>query len=82
MDLSLYLQLDQEISRLERLLEIPIEPYPRLTEELLFLLPESRVDPTPTTKRRRLQEKDMYVKLTILLLVVTFGICLKTVLTL
>lgn len=54
-------QLDQEIIRLERLLELPIEPYPRLTEELLYLLPESRVDPSPTHKRRRLQEKDMYV---------------------
>ena len=53
------LQLDQEISRLERLLELPVEPYPRLTEELMFLLPESRVDPSPTNKRRRLQERDM-----------------------
>ena len=54
------LQLDQEISRLERLLEMPMEDYPKLTEELLFLLPESKVDGTPAFQRRRNKEFERY----------------------
>ncbi|KAL4230678.1 hypothetical protein ACF0H5_011054 [Mactra antiquata] len=50
-------ELDQEISRLERLLEVPVEPYPKLTTELLFLLPESLVDPSPLPSRHRNMEE-------------------------
>lgn len=50
------LQLDQEVSRLERLLELSIDDYPKLKEELLFLLPESKVDGTPAFQRRRNDE--------------------------
>lgn len=49
----LLFQLEQELMRLERLLEMPVEPYPRLTEELLYMLPETAVDGTPDTRRRR-----------------------------
>ncbi|XP_035828126.1 uncharacterized protein LOC101854281 [Aplysia californica] len=45
-------ELDQKLVRLERLLELPLQPYPRLTEELLYLLPESKVDGTPPCHRR------------------------------
>ncbi|WAQ99650.1 GABR2-like protein, partial [Mya arenaria] len=51
-------RLEQEIIRLERLLELPVAPYPRITSELLYLLPESRVDATPT-HGRILQEKEL-----------------------
>ncbi|XP_071087833.1 gamma-aminobutyric acid type B receptor subunit 2-like [Haliotis cracherodii] len=47
------IELEQELMRLERLLEMPVEPYPRLTEELLYMLPETAVDGTPDTRRRR-----------------------------
>jgi hypothetical protein len=49
-------QLDQEIMRLERLLELPMQTYPHMTDELMFLLPESKVDDTPLIVRRRRQE--------------------------
>ncbi|OWF53919.1 Gamma-aminobutyric acid type B receptor subunit 2 [Mizuhopecten yessoensis] len=49
-------ELDQEICRLERMLELPLQPFPKLTDEILHLLPESRVDPSPVIRRRRLQE--------------------------
>ncbi|XP_033742389.1 gamma-aminobutyric acid type B receptor subunit 2-like [Pecten maximus] len=49
-------ELDQEICRLERLLELPLQPFPKLTDDILHLLPESRVDPSPAIRRRRLQE--------------------------
>ena len=48
-------QLEQEITRLERLLELPIEPYPKMTPELMKVLPETRLDsmsPTPDNSRR------------------------------
>ncbi|XP_052282516.1 gamma-aminobutyric acid type B receptor subunit 2-like isoform X2 [Dreissena polymorpha] len=53
------IELEQQICRLERLLELPIAPYPKLTNELLYLLPESRVDPSPTY-RRRWEEREMF----------------------
>ena len=59
-----FFQLDQEINRLERLLELPIEPYPKLTDALLYLLPESRVDPTPSLRRRQEAEMQRLVKAT------------------
>lgn len=49
-------QLDQEINRLERLLELSVESFPRLTEDLMYLLPESKVDETPAFQRRRRKE--------------------------
>lgn len=53
-------QLDQEINRLERLLELPAHAYTRMTDELMFLLRESRVDKTPMhTRRRRLEEMQL-----------------------
>ncbi|BFZ14492.1 hypothetical protein BsWGS_17530 [Bradybaena similaris] len=51
-------ELDQQIARLERLLEIPPHPYPMLTEELLYLLPESSVDCTPQSQRRYKSESE------------------------
>ncbi|CAL1537955.1 unnamed protein product [Lymnaea stagnalis] len=45
-------ELDQKIERLERLLELPIQNHTRLTDELLYLLPESKVDGTPRCHRR------------------------------
>ena len=50
-----HLQLEQEITRLERLLELPIEPYPKMTPHLMKVLPETRIDslsPTPDIMRR------------------------------
>lgn len=41
---SLYFQLEEEISRLEMLLEIPAITYFRLTDELLSLMPEGEID--------------------------------------
>ena len=54
----LFPKLDQEIHRLESLLELPVEPYPRLTREQLCRLPESRVDPTPPSARRERQDAE------------------------
>jgi hypothetical protein len=34
-DIYFILQLEQEITRLERLLELPIEPYPKMTPHLM-----------------------------------------------
>ncbi|XP_053400831.1 uncharacterized protein LOC123558927 [Mercenaria mercenaria] len=53
------IELDQEILRLERLMEIPVKPYPKLTKELLYALPESRVDPSPDVRRRWEQDRDL-----------------------
>ena len=58
MCLCVCVQLDQEINRLETLLELPMEDYPGLTEELLFLLPETTADGTPAFQRRRNKELD------------------------
>ena len=38
-----------------------MQPYPKLTKELMRLLPESRVDPTPLLKRRIGHEREMYI---------------------
>jgi hypothetical protein len=41
--------------QLERLLELPIEPYPKMTPHLMNVLPETRIDslsPTPDIMRR------------------------------
>ncbi|XP_076468400.1 uncharacterized protein LOC143299155 [Babylonia areolata] len=46
-------ELEQEICRLERLLTLPMDEYPKLSEELLYLLPESKVDLTPDSQQRR-----------------------------
>ncbi|KAK3582845.1 hypothetical protein CHS0354_039992 [Potamilus streckersoni] len=54
------IELEQEISRVQHLLELPVQPYPKLTPELLYLLPESRVDPSPNARRRGLIEEDRY----------------------
>jgi hypothetical protein len=54
-DIYFILQLEQEITRLERLLELPIEPYPKMTPHLMKVLPETRIDslsPTPDIMRR------------------------------
>ncbi|KAL3880484.1 hypothetical protein ACJMK2_032719, partial [Sinanodonta woodiana] len=53
-------ELQQEISRIQNLLELPVQPYPKLTPELLYLLPESRVDPSPNARRRGIIEEDRY----------------------
>ncbi|KAL8607260.1 hypothetical protein ACOMHN_047591 [Nucella lapillus] len=45
--------LDQEIKRLETFLALPMEDYPKLSEELLYLLPESKGEGTPDFQRRR-----------------------------
>ncbi len=52
-------QLEQEIARLEKILELPLM-HKKVTEELLSLLPESQVDDTPTILRRRKQELSRY----------------------
>ncbi|XP_014675428.1 PREDICTED: uncharacterized protein LOC106815477 [Priapulus caudatus] len=50
-------QLDKELNRLQHLLELPIEPYQRISEELLHLLPESNVDATPQSVRKSRQAR-------------------------
>ena len=50
------LQLEQEVHRLERLLQRPLNPYPPLEDDLLYLLPESKLDVTPLSVRRRRAE--------------------------
>ncbi|XP_050416810.2 uncharacterized protein LOC126830465 [Patella vulgata] len=54
-------EAEQELSRLRRLMELPIEPFSRMTDELLHLLPESKVDGTPAIQRRRQEERRMYL---------------------
>jgi len=52
-DMNCILQLEQEITRLEHLLELPIEPYPKMTPHLMKA--ETRIDslsPTPDIMRR------------------------------
>ncbi|XP_059158110.1 gamma-aminobutyric acid type B receptor subunit 2-like [Physella acuta] len=51
-------ELDQNLARLERLLEMPLVPCTKLTDQLLYLLPESKIDGTPCGQRRYRREFD------------------------
>ncbi|ELU13608.1 hypothetical protein CAPTEDRAFT_204049 [Capitella teleta] len=51
-------ELDHEITRLQRILELPLEPYPKMTEELMYLLRETKVDTTPILERKRRTDAD------------------------
>ncbi|KAK3099543.1 hypothetical protein FSP39_006046 [Pinctada imbricata] len=53
------IQLGHEICRLERLLSIPTEPYPNISEDLLYQLPESTVDPSPEFRRKQFSDFEM-----------------------
>ena len=57
-------ELEAEISRLEHLMDAPIQPYPLITEELMYILPETRVDITPPIVRKRRAEAARLVLLT------------------
>ncbi|CAG2186359.1 GABBR [Mytilus edulis] len=56
-------ELEQEITRLERLLEQPLEPYPKMTSDLMKVLPETRIDSLSPTQdiTRRIRRRSIIV---------------------
>lgn len=53
LDISIY-QLDQEIARLERLLQLPGQQLNHVGEDLMYILPDTKDDQgTPAHMRRR-----------------------------
>ncbi|VDI77951.1 gamma-aminobutyric acid type B receptor [Mytilus galloprovincialis] len=57
------IELEQEITRLERLLEQPLEPYPKMTPDLMKVLPETRIDSLSPTQdiTRRIRRRSIIV---------------------
>ncbi|GFS09756.1 gamma-aminobutyric acid type B receptor subunit [Elysia marginata] len=56
-------ELDHTINQLQHLLRLPLQLYPRLTEELMYLLPETTLDGTPTCHKRYKKRLERCVKL-------------------